>query len=117
MISKEYIENFLQHRDYLINILLNEKITDLKCLNSICDHAKVCKSGSKIILDKNNSIVNLKELKKGETVDACIFSTILATFINDIQFFKNLKQNIIDEEVVNEFNKGQEEYEKKCKKK
>jgi hypothetical protein len=115
MISEEYANSFIKHREYLINILLNEKMVDHKCLDSKCKHDKICKSGTKIILDETNSIVDLKELKKGQLVDACMNSTLLATFINDIQFFKDIKKKIEEQKVANEFNKGQEEFEKQIK--
>lgn len=108
MISKETIQKILDHRDCLINSFLEEFTEDIACLDGSCTHKKICKSGCYIKLNEEKQIVDLEYLEDDKMIDACIYSTILSTFINDIKLFRELKHKIQEQEILDELNKKEE---------
>ena len=98
-ISLEILDKMIEHRNYLINAFLIEFKDNLDCIKGICEHMKICKSGCYIKLDEKNTIVDLIDLDKDKLIDACIYSTILATFINDIKQFRDMQSNSINQEL------------------
>ena len=110
MLNNEILYEFIDHKQKLVEINLNEHNTKdfYKCLNGTCLHKKIISIDDTIKI--NTKTYNFEKVKLDKFIKVCLITLNIISPINDILYFKTLINNdnenelLLNKKIMNEIN-------------